>query len=137
ANTAAARVGEKVPMGWKRSDNSSAFTGWLVQKSVLDDQSLAGRQFQHAVAALAQYSADGEHLIAVKPPAEVVQDDDAAGGDALEKVLNGQFLRLGGVHVDVEEGDFGGRGVREAVRDDAGDDLDVGVRGEALPHLVQ
>ena len=77
-----------------------------------------------------------EGLVEVAEPAEVVEEDHAAGGDAGEEVLEGLDLGLGGVHVDVEVGDLVGDGLGEGVGDGALDDADVGVGGEGLADAV-
>src|SRR5690606_35185780 len=74
--------------------------------TLADDHALAGRQFQHRIAALGEPLDLGGLLLVVGEPTEVVENDDPAGRHALEEGLQRADLRLDVVHVHVQESDL-------------------------------
>jgi len=97
---------------------------------MLDDQPLAGRQFENAVAARSREGILGFLLTPEKMPAVIVEHNRATGDDAVEQGIERADFRSRRIQIDVQKGDRIGCGLGKAVRHHALHDPHVRIGGE-------
>src|SRR5687767_4134930 len=110
--------------GTKR--HPSASSEIIGDASVLDQQTLAGRKLQDAMASRLHPRVLRQLLGLVTGPAIVVEHDQSSWDDSLEQRVERSDLGFRRVHVHVEECNAFGNGYPEALRNDPTHHLDIG-----------
>ena len=99
---------------------------------LLNEEPLAGGQFQDPIPPRLSKVVLSLLLSSITEPAVIVENNDAARTNSIEKNLEGRNFGLGGIHVEMQECNPIGHHLRETIWHQSANDLRIGKSGEPL-----